>query len=154
MERPLLRQGWDGAGVEGKFIAWGEGQAIIKARLHLPWKTLSNAFIAHTDIIANKPTGYFDFRVVSTTYYSQNISQTLLVTIKLTLSDSHSFLFETKNLIKGYVFLAALAALYLTPVTCPELQAEVGQRIGRQACSSQILCLSNSTKKYWDSIAV
>ena len=36
VESPLLRQGWDGAGVEGKVIARGEGQAIVKAHLHLP----------------------------------------------------------------------------------------------------------------------
>ena len=37
VESPLLRQGWDGTGVEGKLIARGEGQAIVnKAHLHFP----------------------------------------------------------------------------------------------------------------------
>ena len=36
VESPLLRQGWDRTGVEGKLIARGEGQAIIKAQLYLP----------------------------------------------------------------------------------------------------------------------
>ena len=36
VESPLLRQGWDGTGVEGNLVARGEGQAIVKAHLHLP----------------------------------------------------------------------------------------------------------------------
>ena len=36
VESPLLRQGWDRTGVEGKLVARGELQAIIKAQLHLP----------------------------------------------------------------------------------------------------------------------
>ena len=36
VESPLSRQGWDGTGVEGKLIARGKGQGIVKAHLHLP----------------------------------------------------------------------------------------------------------------------